>query len=81
MWKEWSVLEVSEGVGAYRVGYVPFQGPARLREEPITTQRFAVRHGRENCTFFVLACDGDREIPFKVVTRTTHGHLPGVTYV
>jgi hypothetical protein len=80
-WSLWSVCEVPEGAGPYQIGYVPFQGPARLRSEPINTRRFAVRHGREDCTFFVLACNDGRELPINIITRSSVKNILGVTYV
>lgn len=74
-WDTVQVFEMTASVGRYRVGFVPFDGPTRLRSKPVLTRQFAARIGREDCRFFAVDNDGT-ELPLKAVRRMKKRDLP-----
>jgi hypothetical protein len=69
VWKRVTIFQVPPG-SVYRVGFIPFEGPAQLCEQRLTALRFAVRNGYEDCTFFALDEQG-RTLPISFL-QTTH---------
>jgi hypothetical protein len=69
VWKEATILEVPDGVDAYRVGFIPQGGQAEYHRKIRDAPRFAVKHGREDCRFFAVMLDGT-ELPLKISCRT-----------
>ena len=71
-WKTVVVFEVglAAAKAGYRVGYLPVNGKAMIKDAGNFDQRFRMRIGRETCTFFAIAADG-AEVPIRIVVRTT----------
>ena len=76
VWKDVSVIEIANAgyKPPYSIGYIPFSGKAKVWSEEFRGRRFAVRHGREDCTFFVLDCYGF-PAELRVIERTTLDRL------
>jgi hypothetical protein len=71
-WKTVAVFEVEDPHAAtdgYRIGFVPFNGPAKLRERVCVDRCFRMKIGREDCTFFAVDRSG-KEIALRVIART-----------
>jgi hypothetical protein len=80
-WKEVTILEVDDQLGVKRfiVGFKPVEGPTKQRQPHMTSKRFAVRHGREDCIFYAYAIGAGfncTEIPLSIIERTTIDKLP-----
>lgn len=60
-WKKRAVLSVVpyDVPDGFRIGYKPFEGPARLLDKVIKDKRIQVRIGHEDCTFFALTPEGN----------------------
>lgn len=80
-WKTAVILGVPEKavMKGYQVGYKPAEGPARLKDEVQYDYEFAVRIGREDCTFFVVDIDG-QEISVASVKRSTVKDVKSLEY-
>ncbi len=72
-WK-WTVFRVpfNEARRGYQVGFIPDQGMPQVKDEVGHSSHFAMRIGRENCTFFAIRPDGS-EIEIELVTTTPLG--------
>lgn len=73
VWRTVTVLGAVEmPLGGFFLGFKNFRGETYRRVGPVSgvTRWFAVRIGREACTFFAVDRFG-REIPLQVVARTT----------
>lgn len=71
-WKTIVVLEVDDPHAAadgYRIGYVPFRGPAKLKDRVLVDRCFRMKVGREDCTFFAVNRFG-KEVALRVIART-----------
>lgn len=71
-WKTVAVFEVEDPHAAadgYRIGYLPFRGPAKLQERVLVDRCFKMKVGHEDCTFFALNRSG-KEIALRVIART-----------
>lgn len=68
-WTKVTVFMVPENIASYRVGFKPQTGEAELSEEVLTSRKFAVRNGHEDCVFFALDSDG-REIVLLELEQT-----------
>lgn len=75
VWKEITILTAPRGAAPFRVGYIDAFGGKKCRAHPVYSREFAVRHGRESCTFFAVLHDGT-EVPLGIVERTTLDKKP-----
>ncbi|MFA5185054.1 MAG: hypothetical protein WC551_01050 [Patescibacteria group bacterium] len=74
-WHKVTIYMVPDGIVCYRVGYKPEVGPAMLREELMTSRKFAVRNGHEDCVFYAVGSDG-REIIILELEQCSDTFLP-----
>jgi len=77
-WNKMTVFMVPEGIESYRVGFKSLTGDAELNEEVLTSRKFAVRNGFEDCIFFAIDRDG-REITLLELEQTRDDCLPSNT--
>jgi len=78
LWFKWdkvTVFEVPAGVIPYRVGYKPEVGPAMLKEDLMSSRRFAVRNGHEDCVFYAVD-DTGKEIILLEIEQISADSLP-----
>lgn len=71
-WTKLAVFRVKPQVAGtgFRIGFKNFAGKAYLLDEVLNTVTFAVRLGREACTFFALDLEGiETPITLELTTR------------
>jgi len=76
VWKQVSIFRVPEGSRLYVVGYRPQNGLALMTTDYYGDSLFAVRSGREDCTFFAIGSDG-AELKLTLVKQTTILQMDG----
>lgn len=71
-WKMVSIFEVSPATATlgYRVGFLPQNGKAMVKQEVCHDEKFAMKNGHEECTFFVIDTN-DGVVAPRIVLRTT----------
>lgn len=74
-WSDVTVLEIPQDVTFYRVGYIAQDREPMYFTTLLAGERFAVRHGREDCRFFAVMEDGT-ELPLKIIQRLKKDELP-----
>ena len=81
-WKTVAVLELDtqDARFGYRVGFVPFRGPAMINKQVLDQTCFRIRVGHEDVVFFALRSNGT-ELRLRLVAVTTednprYEHLP-----
>ncbi|MDQ7814499.1 MAG: hypothetical protein RDU25_01695 [Patescibacteria group bacterium] len=84
LWFKWDKVTVFEvaslnreekQVAPYRVGYKPQVGPAMLRDDLMTSRRFAVLNGNEDCVFFAVDENGN-EVALLEIEQVSKDSLP-----
>ncbi|OGN16737.1 MAG: hypothetical protein A3C88_00005 [Candidatus Yanofskybacteria bacterium RIFCSPHIGHO2_02_FULL_50_12] len=76
VWRGWKVVvlfRVPEEWTrrGYFIGFIPFQGPPQYLDQRIHDEEFAVKIGRESCTFFAIGYDDGEIVPDEVpLTRS-----------
>ncbi len=76
VWKKATVFMVPDGIASYRVGSKSCDGSsARLRPEPMTVKKFAVKNGYEDQLYFAIDHEG-REVILLPIEQISTDSLP-----
>ncbi len=74
-WRKATIYMVPDGIACYRVGFKAEGGACELQDDLMTSRKFAVRNGFEDCIFFALGSDG-REIILLELEQSSSQFLP-----
>lgn len=71
LWKKVIVFQPQVSAGtAYRIGFRTSDDQAFVMDHMVTDAAFAMRVGREDCTFFALSRTDGQEVSLRVVATT-----------